>query len=144
MLVGVLPVVDYRNGKALTNGTGFTSAAILGLNIKVSEEIDAAAEFAAFSSQGDQIVDAYWGVSAPYLQNIFSANAGGAQGLNNQPYTRMTLNRFWVKHKPSQTKLTVGYIDQTDMDPLVYTGQGNLGVFGPRVWPGFGFDVAGS
>ena len=143
MLVGVLPVVDYRNGKALTNGTGFTSAAILGLNIKVSEEIDAAAEFAAFSSQGDQIVDAYWGVSAPYLQNIFSANAGGAQGLNNQPYTRMTLNRFWVKHKPSQTKLTVGYIDQTDMDPLVYTGQGNLGVFGPRVWPGFGFDVAG-
>jgi S-layer family protein len=143
MLVGVFPVVDYRNGKALTNGTGFTSLAILGVNVKVNEDIDATAEFAAFSSQGDQIVDAYWGVSAPYLQNIFTANAGSGQSLDNQPYTRMTLNRFWVYHKPSNTKLTVGYIDHTDMDSLVYAGQGNLGVFGPRRFPGYGFDVTG-
>lgn len=143
MLVGVLPVVDYRNGRPLTSGTGFTSLARLGINLKVSAEIDSGAEFAAFSSQGDQIVDAYWGVSAPYQQNIFSANASSDQSLANTPYTRMTLDHFWLVHKPSKTKLVVGVIDHTSMDPLIYAGQGNLGVFGPARWPGYGFDLSG-
>ena len=141
---GVLPVVDYRVGRALSSGTGFTSLAVLGMNIKVSPDIDAGAEFAAYSSQGDAEVDAYWGVSAPYLSNPFTANAGSAQSLDNTPYTRMTLDKFWVTHKPSGTKLIVGTIDKTRMAPLVYAGQSNLGVYGPKRWPGYGFDLSGS
>lgn len=142
-LVGVFPTVDYRVGKALTNGTGLTSLAILGLNIKAAEDIDAGLELAAFSSQGDQFVDAYWGVSAPYTSNIFTANVPSGQSLSNTPYTRMTLKNFWMHHKPSDTRVVIGQIDKTDMEPLVYAGQGNLGVFGPVRWPGFGFDVSG-
>lgn len=136
---GIIPVVDYRNGKALTNGTGFTSRAILGLNIKVSPDIDAGLELGAYSSQGDFPIDAYWGVSAPYLSNPFTAGATSP----NTPFTRMTLEQFWVNHKPSKTKLVVGNIPGTGMDSLVYAGQGNLGVFGPRRWPGYGFQVSG-
>lgn len=141
---GVMPVVDYRIGRALSSGTGFTSLAILGLNVKVSPDIDAGAEFAAFSAQGDSVVDAYWGISAPYLQNAFTANAGPAQSLDNTPYTRMVLNKFWAAHKPSGVRLTVGTIDKTRMSPLVYSGAPNLAAFGPARWPGYGFDLTGS
>ncbi len=140
---GVLPVVDYRVGRALSSGTGFTSLAVLGMNIKVTDDIDAGAEFAAYSSQGDSEVDAYWGVSAPYLQNPFTALSGSGQSLDNTPYTRMTLDKFWVLHKPSGTRVVVGTIDKTKMSPLVYAGQGNLGAYGPGRWPGYGFDVSG-
>ena len=141
---GVMPVVDYRIGRALSSGTGFTSLAILGLNIKVSPDIDAGAEFAAFSSQGDNVVDAYWGISAPFLQNAFMANAGSPQGLDHTPYTRMVLNKFWAAHKPSGIRLTVGTIDKTRMSPLVYAGAPNLAAFGPARWPGYGFDLTGT
>lgn len=145
-LHGVIPVVNYKNGRALTNGTGFTSRAILGLNIVVSPDIDAGAEFSAYTSQGDGVVDAYWGVSAPWLSNPFTANRGGdggAQSLNHTPFTRMNLDKFWVYHKPSKTRVTVGEIDKTNMDPMVYVGQVNLGVYGPRRWAGWGADVEG-
>ena len=141
---GILPTVDYRNGRALSSGTGFTSLAVLGLNIEVTEDIEAGAEFAAYSSQGDAVVDAYWGVSAPYLSNPFTANAPSAQSQDNAPYTRMTLDRFWLLHKPSKTRVMLGNIDKTEMDSFVYVGEGNLGVFGPSHWPGFGFQVLGN
>lgn len=140
---GVVPVVDYRNGRALTNGTGFSSWGVLGVNMRICEEIDAGMELAAYSSQGDAIVDGYWGVSAPYLSNPFTALAGPAQGLNNVPFTKMTLDHFWVAHKPSKTRLTVGAIPKTEMSSFVYAGQPNVGVFGPKRWPGYGFQVSG-
>ena len=145
-LQGILPVVDYRNGRALTNGTGLSTRATLGLNVTVSPTLDAGAEFSAYSSQGDQAVDAYWGVSAPWLSNPFTANAGGDQGaqsLSHTPYTRMNLDRLWVLHKTTKTRLTVGEILKTRMDPLVYAGQVNLGVYGPPRWAGWGVDVTG-
>ena len=138
-IVGFIPPVDYRLGKALTNGTGFSTRAILGMRMKVSQDIDAGLEFAAYSSQGDSVIDAYWGVSAPYLSNPFTANASHP----NTPYTNMTLNQFWLEHKPSHTKVVLGNVDHTEMDSMVYAGQGNLGVYGPRRWPGYGFDVSG-
>jgi hypothetical protein len=51
----------------------------------------------------------------------------------------MTLDHFWVTHKPSKTRLRVGSLDQLSMDKLVYRGQPNLGVYGPAYWPGYGF-----
>lgn len=141
---GVIPVVDYRIGRALSSGTGLSSLAILGVNVKVAEELDAGAEFAAFSAQGDSLVDAYWGVSAPYLQNAFTALSGSSQSLDNTPFTRMVLNKFWAAHKPSGLRLSVGTIDKTRMSPLVYAGAPNLAAFGPARFPGYGFDLSGS
>ncbi len=142
---GVLPVVDYLRGRALTNGAGFTSRAILGLKVKVSADLDAGAEFAAYTSLGEANVDGYWGVNAPFLSSPTGANAGagGAWALGNQPCTRLTLDSFWVRHDPSKTRLLLGALEKTRLDPLVFLGQSNLCVHGPPRLPGYGFDVTG-
>ena len=142
---GVWPVVDYRNGRTLSNGTGFTARALLGLRIRVSDDIDAGAEFSAFSSQGDGVVDAYWGVQAPFLSNPWTANTTTAtgQGLNNAPFTRMNLDNFWVIHNPSKTKLVVGAFSEDKLDNILYTGQYNAGAFGNQYNDSYGFDVTG-
>jgi hypothetical protein len=143
---GVIPVVDYRNGRALVNGTGLTTRAILGLKVVVSPDMDAGAEFAAYSSQGNSAIDAYQGLAAPWLLNPFTANQAAslaAGGSNHIPYTRMVLDHFWAFHKPSKTRIRLGSIQQLEMDKFVYQGQPNLGIFGPKVFPGFGFQVNG-
>lgn len=143
---GVWPVMDYRNGRALTNGTGFTARALLGLRIRVSDDIDAGAEFSAYSSQGDGIVDAYWGVQQPALNSIWTANNTdifGAGGLNNQPFTRVNLDNFWVIHNPSKTKLVVGAYNEDKIDNIIYAGQYNPGAFGNRFNDSYGFDLTG-
>ncbi|MBT9588947.1 S-layer homology domain-containing protein, partial [bacterium] len=66
---GVIPVVDYRNGRSLVNGFGFTALARLGLKARLDADSEAGVEVAAFTSQGNQNVDAYWGVNGPYLAN---------------------------------------------------------------------------
>ncbi len=146
---GVFPVVDFKNGRALTNGTGFSSTLILGLRVKVSPALDAGAEFAAYTSQGDRNIDAYWGSPAPYLGNPFAANlngsgaAGAAQGLDHQPYSRMVLDNFWMTHGPSKTKLRLGAIERIQFDPLVYVGSSNCQRYGQGRLPGFGADLSG-
>lgn len=144
---GVWPVMDYRNGRALTNGTGFTARALLGLRIRVTDDIDAGAEFSAYSSQGDAVVDAYWGVQQPFLNNPFTANTGVAnsfiQPLDNVPYTRMNLDNFWVIHNPSKSKLIVGTFSEDKMDNIIYAGQYNPNAFGPTFNSSYGFDLTG-
>lgn len=144
---GVWPVMDYRNGRALTNGTGFTARALLGLRIRVSDDIDAGVELSAYSSQGDQFIDAYWGVQAPYLSNQFTGNTAVAnnflQPLDNVPYTRMNLDNFWVIHNPSKTKLVVGAFSEDKIDNIIYAGQYNPNAFGPRFNQSYGWDLTG-
>ena len=139
---GLLPVSDMtRGGVALSNGTGFTMKAILGLRVRVSDDVDAGAEFAAYSSVGDGLVDAMWGVQAPNSCSPFSANFSGDA---NRPYTRMVLDNFWVLHNPSGTKLTVGAYNENHVDKILYAGQPNLGAYGNKYLDNFGFDVNGS
>ncbi|MBQ7569051.1 S-layer homology domain-containing protein [bacterium] len=141
---GVLPVADYtRGGVALTNGTGFSMKALLGLRIRVSDDVDAGAEFAAYSSVGDTVVDAFWGVSAPHSCNPFTANISNPID-GNSPYTRMVLDNFWVMHNPSGTKLTVGAYNENHVDNILYAGQPNYGAYGNKYLDNFGFDVNGS
>lgn len=150
---GVLPVADFRNGRPLLNGVGFTARAVLGLRVRVSDDIDAGAEFSAYTSQGNQYIDAYWGVTAPWQSNTFTSNSNSsatsffaANALNsggNSPYSRMTLDSFWVVHNPSQTKLILGSFQETNMDNAIYAGQWNPGAYGPRYLGGFGFNVNG-
>lgn len=151
---GVLPVADFRNGRPLLNGVGFTARAVLGLRVRVSDDIDAGAEFSAYTSQGNQFIDAYWGVTAPWQSNTFTSNnvagttggfltAGSFNAGANAPYSRMTLDSFWVVHNPSQTKLILGSFQETNMDNAIYAGQWNPGAYGPRYLGGFGFNVSG-
>ncbi|MBQ7528943.1 S-layer homology domain-containing protein [bacterium] len=143
-LSGLLPVADYRNGVGLTNGTGFSMKAILGMRIRVTDDIDAGAEFAAYTTAGNQLVDALWGVSAPYLCNQFGGGSNNFGNLNNANYTRMVLDNFWVIHNPSGIKLTLGAYSEDNMDNILFAGQKNLGAFGPEYLDRFGFNVSGS
>ncbi len=143
---GVWGVQDYRSGRALTNGTGFTSRALLGLRIRVTDDIDAGAEFSAYTSQGDNVVGSYWGVQAPFLSNVWTANGtvgANGQNLNNTPFTRMNLDNFWVIHNPSKTKLIVGAFSEDKLDNIIYAGQQNPNAFGPNFNDSYGFDVTG-
>lgn len=140
----LFPTVDYRNGRALTNGTGLSSLATLGMRIKVSPTLQAGAELKAYASQGSSLVDGYWGVPQPFLSNPSTALAGGGtQGINSSPWTKITLDRFWIEHTPSQTRANLGTIDKTGVDSFVYAGQTNLNVYGPARLPGYGFQILG-
>jgi len=141
---GVLGVQDYRNGRMLINGAGFTSRATLGLRVRVSDDIDAGIEFSAFSAQGNSYIDAYWGVSAPYQSNPFSASPStGPNASGNTPWTKMTLDSFWVIHNPSHTKLILGSYSEKNIDPLIFAGTYNPNANGPRFLDAYGFDVQG-
>ena len=141
---GVLPVMDYIRGRVLSNGTGFTTRGMLGVNLRVNDDIDAGLELVGFSSVGDGFIDGYWGLNAPYTAHPGTANVGanGPQSLNHQPFTRMVLDRFWVEHKPSATRLTVGSLQDLEIDGLVYLGQNNTTLEGPPRL-NFGFAVDG-
>jgi hypothetical protein len=145
-LHGVIPVVDYRNGRALVNGVGFTALARFGLRAKIDADSEAGVEFAGFTSQGNTNIDAYWGVSAPYAANPWTLNqvaGGNLQGQNNAPFSRVVFDHAWYEHKPSKTRLTLGAFDTLRMDRFVYAGQSNNNAFGPARFPGFGFQLLG-
>jgi len=143
-LQGQLAVMDFRNGRPLVNGAGMTVKGTVGLRVRVSDDIDAGVEFSAFSAQGNSIIDSYWGVSAPWQSNPFTASLSGSPGqLANMPWTKMTLDNFWVYHNPSHTKLVVGNFTEMNIDPLIFAGEYNPNVNGPRFLGGYGFDVQG-
>jgi hypothetical protein len=139
------PVADYINGRILTSGTGYSTLGVLGLKIKVSEDIAAGAEFKAFISGGDAVVDMIWGISPPFLANQFAglSQVASPQPLSNQPWTRMVLDNFWITHNPTGTKLIVGAYNFTNMDGIVFKGEENPNANGPRYIPYYGFDLTG-
>lgn len=139
---GVMPVVDLRSATPLVDGVGFTSRLMLGLRSLLDPEQDLTAglELAAYSAQGNSVVDAYAGVSAPYLNNAFS---GQGVGNSNVPLSRMTLDHFWVRHGLSSTTLTVGSFRTGNFDPLVYRPQPNPNLWGPRWLNNYGLHLKG-
>ena len=142
----VLTTINWRTGRPLVNGVGFTSRAVLGLRINVSDDVDAGAEFSAYTSQGNRILDSYYGANAPYLLNSWTATTAASNGLNglsNTPQTSMVLDNFWVKHRPTNTKLLVGAYQNHSMDGIVYKGQVNPNEFGPEYLPSYGFQLTG-
>lgn len=125
--------IDLLNGRPLLNGSGTSTRIRAGFRLKLSEDVDAALRLAAYTSTGNPYLDAYWGVPAPYLANPFAANAiasGGAQGMNNQPWTRMVFDRFLMLHTPSKTQFTAGSIEETLMDSFVLQKVPNPNIHG--------------
>ena len=150
-VTGIPGVTDWLHGRPLVNGATFTVRGLVGLNVKVSDDIDAGMELMAFTSQGNQVIDAFWGVSAPFQTNVFTSQsstgfgpaAAGLQPLNNAPFTRMVLDNFWVHHKPSDTRLILGSFGKTHYDSLVYNMQPNPTVGGPAHLNSYGIQVTG-
>lgn len=138
-VTGIPGVTDWLTGRPLTNGTGFSSLGILGANIKVSPDIDAGVEFAAYSAQGDSVVNSFWGVSAPYNSNPFTSNAGD----NHSPWTRMTIDHFWMKYKPTDTTIVLGSFGSTDYDGIIYKPEPNPTVGGRAYLNDYGIQVKG-
>lgn len=126
-----LGTIDMMNGRPLVNGTGFTARANFNVKVKVSQDLKAGITFSAFTSLGDRYLDAYWGVSAPYLSNVFAGNSySGLQPINNSVWTRMTLDNFWIEHTPTGTKLIAGAIRSTKMDDFILHNVPNPGIDG--------------
>lgn len=148
-IFGVLTATDWRGGRPLLSGTGFSTAATLGVRVKVSDDIDANVEFIAYSQGGDPAVDSYYGVTAPYLNNAFNANTlssngtVGLQSANQTPFTRMNLDNIWLRHNPSRTELRIGALKDTRFDSISYVQQLNPNYWGPKYLNGFGTDVRG-
>ncbi|MBM3465914.1 MAG: hypothetical protein FJX76_27810, partial [Armatimonadetes bacterium] len=149
----VLPAFEVRNGRPWTNGTGWSGEGILGVRIKLNEDMDAGMELAAFYTTGDSIVDQFYGVSAHRLANAFAGNQGlgptggtiaSGQYGDNSPYTRMNIDNFWFVHKPTGIKVQLGAYGDTNMDSIVYTPEYNPNLFGPRYLDNYGFRVSGS
>ena len=146
---GMLAVNDWRSGRPLTNGSIFTSRALLGTRVRLTDDLEAGAEFTAYTSQGDRAMDQYWGVTAPNLSNPFTGvttvtgGLAGTQGQNHAPYTRMALDNFWIKHKPSKTSLVLGSFRDVHFDEMVYVQEVNPNYYGPKWLDSFGLKVNG-
>ena len=141
------PGIDWRTGRLLLSGTGFTSLGLLGVNVDVNDDLDLGAEFAAFVDQGNLGVSSYWGLSAPYQTNVWAAQGsatGFAQPDNRQPFTRMVLDNFWLHHKPTDTRAVVGTYMPTYLAPFVLNGAKNPNIHQPEWIPFNGANVTGT
>jgi len=153
----VLPTFELTNGRPWTNGTGWSGQGILGVRIKLNPDMDAGAEFAAYYGTGDPIVDAFYGVSANRLSNVFASNQSlgatsglnqglsldGGQGASNSPWNRMVLDNFWFLHKPSNIKVQLGSYGDSHMDAIVYQPEYNPNYYGPKYLDNYGFRISG-
>ncbi|MBI3924155.1 MAG: hypothetical protein HY319_01315 [Armatimonadetes bacterium] len=141
---GVLPVIDFGRGRPLTTGTGFTSLLYLTADIRPDEDWSGDVRVFAFSSQGDSVVGAVWGVSPPYLANSFTGNDfPNPARLNHTPYTTTGLDRLRFTYHPAAVTLTLGSYETRFISPQVFMGEVNPAVGDPRVLDNYGFHLAG-
>lgn len=126
-----LGTIDLLNGRPFINGEGLSTRARVGIKMNLSEDVRAGLRLAGYSSVGSPYVDSYWGVPAPYLSNPFAADARSTpQGLNNQPWTRLSFDKFVMEHVPSGTHVTVGSVEDTRMDNFVLQRVPNPNIHG--------------
>ena len=133
--IGTQPVLDYSNGRPLINGSGFSNVLSLNVEADLSDELLAELRVFAYSSQGNPLVDAVWGVQQPVQANPF--------GLANAPFTSMGLDRLAVTHTPTATSLVVGSFVPRFMSPQVYMGTVNPRVGNPRILESYGLQISG-
>jgi hypothetical protein len=141
-----LPGVDWSNGRLVTSGSGMSALTKLGVEAKISDEIRTGSEFAAYAATGDPGVNQYWGVVPPYLSNPFLAagvydGLGGIEPHNNAPWTRMTLDNFWMRHQPSGTRLIVGSFNPEQIEKTILDGTKNPNIHQPYTLPFYGATV---
>lgn len=137
-------VNDWSNGRPLVNGRAMSAKATLGFNSSLAN-YSLGGEFAGYYGGGEPSVDQYWGVTPPYLSNPFTAASGGAavNGLN-YPYTKLTLDNFWLLNGVNNNRLIAGTFNPTIVDEFVLLGQRNPNINQPAILPFYGANVTGS
>ena len=141
-----VPVVDWTNGRIMQNGTGFTALGKFGTIVRATKDSSFGLEVVGFHSSGDQAIDMYWGISAPYLSNPYTSKGAAnptVQPLDNTPWNRVTLDRFWWRYKPLNMLLTVGAFNPEKVEKSVLYGQRNPNINAPAILPFYGVDVKG-
>lgn len=138
---GVPNVRDYTNGRPLTNGTGFSSTLLLDFLLRPSDDIEAELRLFGYTSQGDRVVDAVWGVTPPYLANSFTGSP--TAGVGHTPFSTMGFDHLRVSHEPTGLSLTAGAFLPSRISPTVYLGQPNPGADAPEVLDSFGLLLEG-
>lgn len=145
------PGVDLSNGRLLYGGVGASGRMVLGVHAHLSPEMDAGLEVAAYSSAGSSAIDQYWGVTPPYNSNPFlaqttlaapsSTQTGLMQGDSHQPFTRMTLDRFWMQDRARGYQLVAGSWNAKNVGDQVLYGIRNPNANMPALLPFWGFQV---
>lgn len=131
-------VNDWSNGRPLVNGRAVTGLIKLGAESSVPG-YNLGTEFAAFIAQGETNVDQYWGVTPPYLSNPFTADSGGGNFASmNAPFSKLTLDRFWVRNQKNDAKLVIGTYNPSIVDSFIVYGPKNPNLNPPYVLPLFG------
>lgn len=145
-IIGTLgdPAIDFTNGRLIFNGTGMTSRAMLGTQLRLNEDMDAGMEFIAFTAAGESDIEQYWGVTPPYHSNPFLAQNSilpFVQPASNSPFTRMSLDRFWLQDRAHNYQLILGTYALKVIGDNVLLGIRNPNVHAPAILPFWGFDV---
>ncbi|MBM3461291.1 MAG: S-layer homology domain-containing protein [Armatimonadetes bacterium] len=138
------PAIDYTNGRLIFNGQGYTSRALLGVLTKLTDQIDGGLEVIGYAGTGSEAVEQYWGVTPPYNSNPFLSQASVQpfqQPDSNQPYNRMSLDRFWMQDRGRDYQLVIGTYALRNVGDQVVLGIRNPNVHSPAVLPFWGFDV---
>ena len=136
--------VDYSSGRLLFNGVGASGRMMLGTRIRLNPDMTAGLEVVAYSSTGSSAIDQYWGVTPPYNSNPFLAQTtpavpGQQQGVDHQPFTRMSLDRFWLQDKANGYQMVLGSWQARNVGGQVLAGIRNPNANAPDLLPFWGF-----
>ncbi|MCL5037254.1 MAG: S-layer homology domain-containing protein [Chloroflexi bacterium] len=138
---------DWFTGRRMADGAGVTALAILGVEADLDESLKGGMELAGYTGQGEPTIDQYWGVTPPYLSNPFTAlgstDPTNPSGSDNEPWTRMTLNRFWLQNDKTKDVLIAGAYNPVYIDDFVCVGPRNPNINKPDYLPLFGFNYSG-
>ena len=144
--LGVASVTDWSTGRPMVSGTSISQQLMLGTKFDLGNSLEGGAEFSAYSSCGNKVMDAFWGVPQAYLSNPFTSTIGAnssTQGLEHAPYAKLALDNFWLLHKPSKTRLTVGSLKEQNFSPLVYVPERNPNAWGDYYLNTYGVQLKG-
>ncbi|MBQ7529467.1 hypothetical protein IJT10_06150, partial [bacterium] len=125
----LLSVTDWSTGHPLLNGNSASHCLMLGAKFNPFGDFDAGVEFSAYSSNGNNLMSAFWGVPQPYWSNPVMANVGyntnGNFDNSHKFYTKLALDNFWIKKRDGSFNLVFGSFKEDNFDSLVFTHQRN-------------------
>lgn len=139
--------IDWTTGRVLSDGSGLSMTGILGLNVNISDSVNAGVEFAAYSSVGKDDVNAYWGTESPFACNVWTTRGGVdpvTQTTSQMPFTRMVLDSMWVNHTDSGTRFVAGSFRPRLLSSYIFNGARNPNAHGGDWLPFHGLNLSGT
>lgn len=141
------PVDDNVGGVPVIRGSGISQRAALGFNFYLSPSLRAGLELASYIATGSTGVNVYWGVSAPWLSNVWTETGfvpPDAKPPVTPTYVRLVPNTIWLSHPESDGRLTFGTYHTTYVGNYMLDGLSNPGYFGSSILPLYGVDAKGA